>query len=247
MDLVLFVGRSPLPSEPNFQEKTLPILFSHRGQENPLMWHEQGLHSLQKCPWLMPQKPKALIYKLPCPGKAQQDQDQLQNVTTLLCAQSTGIPWKCHEVSLPTDVQKCLGYFDTGDCTAGVWVGTVCSCGTPATLKDKEGLTAFLFSLSTIPARHCLTLHCFQGQSCLSHLYHNTEMMLKLSQISASQTHGRKGESERVKSSDSIVFKELLLQRIQHMHTHVCICRYMWTKKAQESRQLRIRSFGRLF
>lgn len=79
---------------------------------------------------------------------------------------------------------------------------------------------ASLFSLSSLPTRQWLTLDCSQGQSCLSRLCHNTEMMPELSQISARQTHGRQGESESKKCKFCSLQRIIISKNVTHAHTY---------------------------
>lgn len=85
---------------------------------------------------------------------------------------------------------------------------------------EERGIS-YLLSFSTLPPGG--DQHCSQGQSWLSRHCHNTEMMLKPSESSASWTCGRPG------ASDSEKCKFYRLQRMTtsktwHMHTHICIC-----------------------
>ena len=56
----------------------------------------------------------------------------------LIVCQSIVIPWKGCNICLPTAMQTCTWYCDTGDSSARVLLCPVCSCGALATLKNKE-------------------------------------------------------------------------------------------------------------
>lgn len=195
------------------------------GWENLLMWSEQGLESGQER-WLAHASSPSLEFKS-FHILASHVLERLSriktsyNCTTLLLL-----------LGLPCFLEVFLMYVCQPICRSGcgpshtqlhyrVLVCLVCSCGALVILKNKRD-HLFVFILNA-PQRAVANIAlALRHKSCASLLHHNREMRLKLSGNLISQTHGRQGESEIVRSSNCIVFKNYYFKEY-NTGTHTCI------------------------